>query len=134
MADRIVLIQCVITQRTERPTGFRIWTDGVVQRPADNVLPNATERLDLDRNLAWQDERQLSADQVNTIRDTIRQIKFLELPTRLLINYCKEDPGTAIWTVNVDGQVGRVVVFDPRPRRNEALDRLSKQISDIIGQ
>jgi hypothetical protein len=52
----------------------------------------------------------------------------------MLINYCKEDPGTAIWTVNVDGQTARVVVFDPRPRRNEALDMLSKQINDIIGQ
>jgi len=135
MTERMVLVQCIITQRAERPAGFRIWTDGVVQRPAaDNPLPNATERLDLDRSVAWQDEGQLDADEVNTIRDTIHQIKFFELPSRLLINYCKEDPGTAIWTVNVDGQTARVVVFDPRPRRSEALDTLSKSITDIIGQ
>ncbi|MCC7449977.1 MAG: hypothetical protein IT324_21345 [Anaerolineae bacterium] len=135
MTERMVLVQCVITQRTERPAGFRIWTDGLVQRPApDNSLPNATERLDLDRSLAWQDERRLSAAQINTIRETIHQIQFFDLPPRLLINYCKEDPGTAIWTVNVDGQTGRVVVFDPRPRRSEALDMLSKHISDIIGR
>lgn len=135
MTERMVLIQCVIAQRTECPTGFRIWTDGVVQHPtAHNPLPNPTERLDLDRPLDWEDECQLNMDQVNAIRDAIRQVKFFDLPPRLLINYCKEDPGTAIWTVNVDGQTGRVVVFDPRPRRSAELDTLSKHITDIIGQ
>ena len=134
MTERMVLIQCVTNQRTERPTGFRIWTDGLVQRSApDNPLPGPTERLDVDRNLIWQDERHLDSEQVNAIRDAIYQVKFFELPPRLLINYCKEDPGTAIWTANVEGQTARVVVFDPRPRRSTALDTLSKQIGDIIG-
>ncbi len=57
---------------------------------------------------------------------------FFELQPVLLINYCKEDPGKAIWTVTPDGQTARVVVFDPRPRRSTAIDLLNQAIDRIF--
>ncbi len=135
MADRVVILQKVFNQRVERPSGLRIWSDGLVQRPtADNPLPAATERLDKERDLQWQDDRQLTTSQVDAIRQAIRQTNFFDLPAVLLINYCKEDPGTAIWTVNLDGTTACVVVFDPRPRRNAELDRLSAALDEILGK
>src|SRR5262245_540003 len=119
MAERTVLLQYVINQRNEAPRGLRIWSDGAVQRTADdNPPPTATEMLEKDRALNWVDSQALTGEQVETIRQAIRNSGIFDLPPRLLINYCKEDPGTAIWSVNVDGQTARVVVYDPRPRRS----------------
>ncbi len=135
MAERAVLLQYVTNQRTERPGGRRIWSDGLVQRCAeDNPLPGPTERLDLDRDLRWQDERRLTPDQVGAIRSAIHDIGFFDLPPRLLINYCKEDPGATIWTVNLDGRTGRVVAYDPRPKRSPELDRLTAILNDVLAQ
>jgi hypothetical protein len=133
MSDRVVVLQKVVNQRTEPPAGLRIWSDGLAQRPAaDNPLPAATERLDKDRDLRWEDDRQLSRSQVAAVQEAIRKVGFFDLPPVMLINYCKEDPGTAIWTANVDGQTARVVVFDPRPRRSAELDRLSVALDEIL--
>jgi|GEM_PF-6605875 hypothetical protein len=135
MSDRIIVLQKVISQRTQPPVGLRIWSDGLVQRPAaDNPLPAATERLDKDRDLRWEDDRRLSRSQIEAVQEAIRQVGFFALPPVMLINYCKEDPGTAIWTANVDGQTARVVVFDPRPRRSAELDRLSAVLDEILGK
>ena len=133
MSERTVLIQHVTNQRNKQPTGLRVWSDGLVQRAdADNRLPTATERLDLDRDLNWQDERRLQPEQLEKLRAVIEESGFFGLPPHLLINYCTEDPGTAIWIINLDGRVGRVVVFDPRPRRSPELDRLAERINDIL--
>lgn len=133
MSDRVVVLQKVVNQRTAPPSGLRIWSDGLVQRSAaDNPLPTATERLDKDRDLKWQDDGHLASSQVEVVREAIRQVGFFDLPPVMLINYCKEDPGTAIWAVNVDGQTARVVVFDPRPRRSAELDRLSAALDEIL--
>lgn len=134
MSERVVLIQYVTQQRTERPVGLRVWTDGLVQTVApDNPLPDPTALLERDRDLKWQNERHLSTQQIDAIKAAIRESSFFELEARLLINYCKEDPGTMIWTVNLDGQSWRVVVFDPRPRRSLQLDNLSKALAEILG-
>jgi hypothetical protein len=133
MSERTLLLQTVTTQRAERPSGLRIWSDGLVQRSAeDNPFPGPTERLDLDRELNWRDEHRLTPDQVGVIRDAIGEIGFFELPPRLLINYCKDDPGTTIWTVTVGRRTGHVVVYDPRPKRSLALDRLSALVNRVL--
>ncbi len=133
MAERVVVIQYVINQRAERPTGLRIWSDGMVQHCADDApLPSDTERLDQDRDLPWQDVRQLSAVETETVRTIVRQSGFFALPPMLLINYCKEDPGAAIWTATVDGRTARVVVFDPRPRRDPVIDKLTDVLNGIL--
>jgi hypothetical protein len=133
MAERNVLLQYVINQRSEPPRGLRIWSDGTVQRPADdNALPTATEPLEKDRLLNWIDTQVLTGEQIETIRAAIRLSGIFDLPPRLLINYCKEDPGTAIWTVNLDGQSARVVVYDPRPRRSAEIDQLNQAINAVL--
>jgi hypothetical protein len=133
MAERSILLQYIINQRTERPVGLRIWSDGELQRPAEtNLPPDPTARLDNDRDLDWQTVSQLSVEQVEEIKQAVQQIGFFDLPPRLLINYCKEDPGTMIWTVNLDGQTHRVVVFDPRPKRSAQLDQLSATLKNIL--
>ena len=120
-----VILQYVINQRSAQPTGQRVLADGTVQRPAStNPLPTETERLDLDRDLTWETVGQISAEQVSAITSTVTDSGFFELEPKLLINYCKEDPGTGIWTVNVDGRSHHVVVFDPRPRRSAVIDKL----------
>ena len=128
-----LLIQQVVNQREERPKGWRIWTDGLLQRTSDdNPLPGPTDRLDVDRELAWVDVRQLDESQLAAVRTAVEQAKFFDLPPRLTINYCKEDPGAAIWTVNLDGNSARVVVYDPRPKRNAALDALNDLLRDLL--
>jgi len=89
--------------------------------------------LERDRDLKWQAARTLSTEPVEAIKTAIRVSNFFALESRLLINYCKEDPNTMIWTVNLDGQSWRVVVFDPRPRRHPKLDALSKTLDEILG-
>ena len=135
MADDGVLIQRVIYQRTEPPVGLRIWVDGLVQRVADATpLPSPTDRLDLDREVIWRDEPRLSPEQVEAVRDAIRDSGIFDLEPRLLINYCKEDPGTAIWNATLDGKTAHVVVFDPRPRRSPELDSLEALINQVLIQ
>jgi hypothetical protein len=135
MSERFVLLQRITNQRGERPVGVRIWSDGVVQRAADdNPPPGPTERLDVDRDLKWQDERRLDPQQVETIRTAIQDSGFFDLPPRLLINYCKEDPGAAIWIVNLSGRMARVVVYDPRPRRSPELDQLSALLDSALSR
>jgi hypothetical protein len=132
MTDRHVLIQSVTIQRTEVPKGFRVWSDGAVEHTApDNALPGPTERLDRDRDLIWQSAGQLTADQVEQLSTAIVESGIFDLPPSLLINYCKDDPGVAIWTVNIDGRVARILVYDPRPRRSAELDKLSAFIAAI---
>jgi hypothetical protein len=134
MPEQNILIQYVINQRNERPTGRRVWSDGQIQRCADdNSPPGMTDLLERDRELNWQDEKQIGAEQVDAIRTAIRESGFFDLPPRLLINYCKDDPGTAIWTVNLDGQTARVVVYDPRPRRSTEIDRLLAALNGVLG-
>lgn len=136
MTERAIFIQYAIHQRNEHPTGIRIWSDGLVQRcSAANPLPLPTDNLERDRDLIWEDDQQkkaLTADQLNTLADAVRQSSFFALPPRLLINYCKEDPGTMIWTITLDGQTGRVVVFDPRPKRSPELDILLKILTNLL--
>ncbi|HVO42774.1 MAG TPA: hypothetical protein VMT34_09130 [Aggregatilineales bacterium] len=133
MSEPTVLLQFVTYQRDLRPSGRRIWSDGRVQRAAeDNPLPGSGERLDLDREIAWADEQTLSAEQIAALRDAILAVRFFDLPVRMLINYCKEDPGTTIWTAMVDGRSGRVVVFDPRPRRSPELDTLLARLTEVL--
>jgi hypothetical protein len=131
MAQRIVLVQVVTIQRAEHPTGLRIWSDGTVQRGIGE-LPGPTELLEKDRALDWTDIHTLNDDQLDTVRSIIRQSGIFDLEPRLLINYCKEDPGVAIWTVSLDGQTARVVVYDPRPRRSPQLDRLMQVINGVL--
>jgi hypothetical protein len=133
MADRTILLQRVIIQRTEPPDGLRIWSDGLVQRSSDdNPLPDPTERLDKDRDLKWEDDQRISAHEVDTIRSAIRNSGFFGLEPQLLINYCKEDPGAAIWTVNVGDESARVVLWDPKPKRSATLEALSGAIDKVL--
>ncbi|MBX3063968.1 MAG: hypothetical protein U0528_19200 [Anaerolineae bacterium] len=128
-----VLLQYVINERGQMPVGQRVLADGTVQRPAeDNALPSETERLDLDRAVNWQTVGHLEAGQVQSLKEAITSSGFFNLEPRLLINYCKDDPGTAIWTVNVDGQSARVVVFDPRPRRSAQIDKLMEVLKTLV--
>ncbi len=133
MSERNVLVQYVTYQRTERPTGQRVWSDGLVQQTSDdNPLPGPTESLERDRDLQWIDDRHLSEAQLESLRQAIRESGVVGLPPRLTINYCKEDPGTAIWTINIDGQTVRVVVYDPRPKRSAEIDSLIKALQDAL--
>lgn len=131
MLERTVLVQLVTIQRAERPTGLRVWSDGVVQRGIGEQ-PGPTELLEKDRPLDWTDTQILNAEKMDAIRNAIGQSGFFNLEPRLLINYCKEDPGVAIWTVNLDGQTARVVVYDPKPRRSPELDRLLQAINGVL--
>ena len=131
MAERTVLVQVVTIQRADRPTGLRIWSDGTVQHGIGEK-PGQTELLEKDRVLDWTDINILNGDQLATIGTEIAQSGIFGLEPRLLINYCKEDPGVAIWTVNLDGQTARVVIYDPRPRRSPELDRLWQAINGVI--
>ena len=133
MSERNIVLQRVIHQRAVPPAGLRFWSDGLVQRSADdNPLPGPDDRLDKDRDLSWTDAQQLTDEQVLSLKEAIRQANFFDLPPVMLINYCKEDPGTAIWTVNLDGHNGRVVVFDPRPRRSAELDSLDAFVKTLL--
>jgi hypothetical protein len=133
MAD--IALQYVVNQRDARPTGLRIYEDGLVQRPApDNPLPGPTERLDRDRPITWQDDRHLSAEQLQSLYAAIRKANFADLVSPMLINYCKDDPGAAIWDVMLDGQHCRVLVYDPRPRRSQALDDLLAALTELVGR
>ena len=130
MPDSNVVIQCVIVQRNQQPTGWRILTDGRVQRTAtDNPVPDPDEILEKDRMLTWLDGRSLSAAEIAEVKTAVEQSGFFDLQPRLLINYCKEDPGTAIWTANVDGHQARVVLYDPKPKRSAELDTLTARLS-----
>jgi len=127
-----VVLQYIINQRGEVPTGQRVLDDGTVQRvSASNPMPGETERLDLDRELAWEPVGHLSAEQVNAISSAVADGGFFDLEPKLLINYCKEDPGTGIWTANVGGRSYRVVVFDPRPRRSAVIDSLLELLKGL---
>ena len=120
-----VVIQYVIIQRTDVPTGLRILSDGRLERvAADNPLPGPTDRLELDRPIAWEADRQLPQSVMVALKAAVIESGFFNLEPRILINYCKEDPGVAIWNANVDGQSARVVLYDPRPRRSAEIDRL----------
>ena len=131
MAERTVLVQVVTIQRAQRPTGLRIWSDGTVQHGIGEQ-PGPTELLEKDRVLEWIDTGILNSDQLAMIREAIGQSGIFGLEPRLLINYCKEDPGVAIWTVNLDGQTARVAVYDPRQRRSPELDRLWQAINSVL--
>jgi hypothetical protein len=133
MTERSILLQQIVFQRTERPSGFRIWSDGTVQRCADdNPLPEVTERLDRERPVKWEDDRTLTAEQVHELRNSIRQSGFLNLPPALTINYCKEDPGAAHWLATVDDQTVRVVLWDPKPRRSPEIDQLIAAVNMVL--
>lgn len=123
--DSPILLQYVINQRGERPTGQRVLQDGTFQVvSADNPFPSAIEPLDRDRPLTWDTRDHLSDEQLAAIKAAILATDLFDLPPKLLINYCKEDPGTGIWSADVDGRTTRVVVYDPRPKRSTAVDSL----------
>jgi hypothetical protein len=129
-----ILIQYVIVQRDQVPTGWRVLIDGRYEcTAADNALPTPTEPLDRDRVLTWQTEGSISADQVHIVEAAIRDSGFLDLQPKLLINYCKDDPGVAIWVATVDGQQKRVVVYDPKPKRAAEIDKLRAVLAELIG-
>jgi hypothetical protein len=128
-----VLLQYVIIQRTDPPVGLRILSDGRLERAAaDNPLPGPADRLEFDRPIAWELDRQLAESAIGALKAAVIESGFFNLEPRILINYCKEDPGVAIWNANVDGQSARVVLYDPRPRRSAEIDRLLKAIDTIV--
>jgi hypothetical protein len=133
MTDRVVLLEEVTYQRTERPHGFRIWSDGTVERTSDaNPLPTLTERLDVDRTVQWEADRTLSAEQLAALSETIRQSGIFDVEPKMLINYCKEDPPAAIWKINLDGQSHKILVYDPRPRRSAVLDAVLAAVKGVL--
>jgi len=134
MPESDILIQYVTIERTQRPTGRRVLTDGTLQRTAaDNPLPGPDDLLERERALNWMTERRLSSDSIQAIKKAINDSGAFDLPPRLLINYCKEDPGVAIWTISIDGRQTRIVVFDPKPKRSAELDGLLLAMNLIWG-
>ena len=134
MSEPDILIQYVTIERSQHPTGRRVLSDGTLQRITnDNPVPGPDERLDHDRALNWTAERRLAPDAIQAIKKAINESGIFELPPRLLINYCKEDPGVAIWTVTVEGHHVRVVLYDPKPKRSAELDRLLLALNLIWG-
>lgn len=128
-----ILIQYVTIQRTVPPTGTRVLQDGTLQHTTtDNPLPTETEALEKDRSLTWQTIRTLSSEDLAAIKVAVAQSGFLELPPRILINYCKEDPGTQIWTVALPEASARVVLYDPRPRRSPEIDSLLSALAPLL--
>jgi hypothetical protein len=134
MSDTKPLLQCVVNQRDQAPTGWRILPDGVVQHAVDNPPPGPDDSLASDRALNWQTRRQLDAAEIASVKTAVLESGFFDLLPKLLINYCKEDPGTAIWTAHIDGREARVVLFDPRPRRSAELDKLSGLLAPLLEQ
>jgi hypothetical protein len=131
MADAI--IQVVIQQRGERPTGRRLLADGAVQVVGpNNPPPPATERLDRDRALDWETVGQVGAAQVAEVVTAILASGVFDLPPALLINYCKEDPGTAIWVFRAGDKSTRIIVWDPKPKRDASLDHLSALLTALV--
>lgn len=132
MSEPDILIQYVTVERTQHPTGRRVLVDGTLQHTtADNPLPGPDDLLDRDLTLAWMTEHRLSPDKIAAIKKAINESGIFDLPPRLLINYCKEDPGVTIWTINVDSRRARVVLFDPKPKRSPELDRLLLALKSI---
>jgi hypothetical protein len=128
-----VLLQAVVHQRGMQPTGQRILTDGTLQvTTADNPMPGPDDLLEKDRSLSWETVRQLSNADVQALEAAIRQSGVLDLPPRILINYCKEDPGTQILTINLGDHKHRVVLYDPKPRRSVEIDALLRVLNAVI--
>ncbi len=128
-----VLIQYVLQQRGERPVGFRIWPDGRTEQcAATNSTPDPSARLDREPELTWQPGGSLDRAQLEALRAAIREAKLSALPSKLLINYCKDDPGSAIWTFNLDGEAGQITVYDPHPKRYPQLDMLLAQLQAMV--
>jgi hypothetical protein len=128
-----ILLQYVTIERTIPAQGRRILQDGTLQTPSpENPLPGVSDLLEKDRPLTWVDLRQLSPEELDMIREAIRKSGIFGLPARILINYCKEDPGTQIWTIDLDGQNHRVVLYDPRPRRAAEIDALLAALAPIV--
>jgi hypothetical protein len=129
-----IIMQVVVNERGERPNGLRILADGAVQQPTPDTPPIAGgERLDREGKIAWHTLKIIDSAALDRVRDAVRAADFAALPPQMLINYCKEDPGTAIWHVHIDGAHWRVLVWDPRPRRSPALDRLMAALVQIVG-
>ena len=82
--------------------------------------------------LNWQPAEMLTPDQIQAIQTAIRESGFFNLQPRLLLNYCKEDPGVAIWHVWIDDHQARVVVYDPKPKRAAELDKLQAALSAFV--
>ncbi len=132
MTDPKPLLQCVVNQRDQAPTGWRILHDGVLQHAAENPPPAPDDPLANDRALHWRMVRQLDSAAIAAVKEAVVACGFFDLQPKLLINYCKEDPGTAIWTADIDGREARVVVFDPRPRRSVEIDKLSAVLAPLL--
>jgi hypothetical protein len=129
-----ILVQYVVNQRGELPKGWRVLSNGQAQKiSANNPLPSPTERLDVPREVLWQDWGLLLEPALAALQAALRTSGILALPAKLLINYCKEDPGAGLWLVNLDGQSARIVVYDPRPKRDAGLDALLKVADSLFG-
>jgi len=130
-----IVLQYIVNQRGSAPTGLRVAADGTVSRPAaDSAPPGPTARLDVERpDVVWVDIGHIGVEGVESVREALRANRFFELPARLLINYCKEDPPAAIWTATLDGKTTRVTVFDPRPKRSAEIDGLLAALQRITG-
>lgn len=128
-----LLLQYVTIERTIPPQGRRILQDGTLQTPSpDNPLPGVSDLLEKDRPLQWVDVRKLSAEELEKVREAVRGSGIFDLPSRILINYCKEDPPTQIWTLDLDGQIHRVVLYDPKPRRAAEIDTLLAALAPLV--
>lgn len=132
MPDR--LVEYVIQQRGVPPQGFRLLSDGTLLRLApDNAPPTPTARLDQDRaDLVWQAAGTLRPEALDQARAALQAADLFSLPPVLLINYCKDDPPTGIWQVCLAGQAARIVVFDPRPKREARLDALLAALEPLL--
>lgn len=134
MNTAAILIQAVTIQRKNAPLGKRILQSGLIQYTTpDNPRPNDTESLEKDRTLNWTDGELLAAEALAQVKTAIQSSKIFDLPGRILINYCKEDPGTQIWYVEIDEQRTRVVLFDPKPKRSSELDQLIAHLTPFWG-
>jgi len=128
-----ILLQYQVNERGQKPSGLRLYDDGRMQRPSpENSLPGATDRLDQPRSLIWVEDRTLNPAQINSVKESIRACGFFGLPAKLLINYCKEDPPAAIWSITLDDFSHQVVVYDPRPKRSKEIDLLLEALEALL--
>jgi len=133
MSDALVMLEYLIVQRGVRPSGQRILSDGTLLKPADDTpLPGEDDLLEKDRPLRWVEVRKLSTEAVEHLSQTVVSAGFFDLEKRLLINYCKEDPGVAIWVAQVGDQKARVVLYDPKPKRNATIDQIEAALKSVL--
>lgn len=130
MADSDLILEHTLHHRT--PWAIRFYADGRVEEYSDQVMRFENDQIVTHQQpLEWRPLTKLSDEELDSLKDAVRQSGILSLPAQVGNPNQVQDGAVAEWYARLGERENRVAAWEPEASENPGLKELSVAIQTI---